>query len=250
MNLALAAFLSGLLGSVHCVAMCGGIVGALNFSRSPRREVIRIHADSSASFAPAVGGEIVLQLSYSAGRIGVYALAGAVAGGLGSVALLARSVLPTQVVLGVLANLSIILLGLHLGSGGLLFARLEKLGMPLWTRLAPLSKRFIPADTPTRALAAGMIWGWLPCAMVYGMLPLALLSGGTLEGALTMSAFGLGTLPAMVTAGVFLERMRSFLAQKMVRYVAAACLLWVGFAGLARIPQVQETLRTVLLCFS
>ncbi|HKO88646.1 MAG TPA: sulfite exporter TauE/SafE family protein [Burkholderiales bacterium] len=251
-SLALAAFISGLLGSMHCVAMCGGVLSALNLSRPGQREVIRIHSSGSASigFDRNFSAAVALQISYSVGRIGSYAVAGALAGGLAGVMLRASVLLPLQTALGIVANVMIILLGLHIAGHDRLLSQLERVGKPLWRRLAPHAKFLLPADTPARAVASGALWGWLPCALVYGMLPLALSSGNALDGALIMMAFGLGTLPAILAAGLLIDRLRGALANRKLRNAAAGLMIGLGLWGLARIPHVQEAIRQGLLCLS
>ena len=206
MTLALTAFLTGLFSGVHCVAMCGGVVSALSMSRG--REVIRIEPDGAATLGAGAGiaARVPMQLAYSGGRIVSYGIAGAIAGGIGGTVLLTQSVLPAQTVLAAIANGLLMLLGLHLAGVGSWVARLERLGAPVWRRLAPLGRRFMPVDTPPRAFAIGLLWGWLPCGLVYSTLALAMMSGNTAEGALVMLAFGLGTLPNLVAAGLFIGR--------------------------------------------
>ena len=78
------AFLVGLLGGVHCVAMCGGIVGALNL---PARRAV-LSAAGGGTIAAGCRRAAPLHLAYSAGRIASYAAAGAIAGGVGGIAAL------------------------------------------------------------------------------------------------------------------------------------------------------------------
>ena len=76
------------------------------------------------------------------------------------------------------------------------------MGTWLWRRIQPLTRRLLPADTLPRALGLGLLWGWLPCGLVYGILLTALLAGDPLSGAAVMVAFGLGTLPNLLLAGL------------------------------------------------
>jgi uncharacterized protein len=170
----LAALLGGLVGSVHCVGMCGGIAGALGVAGGGR-----------ASFA----------LAYSAGRIGSYAAAGAVAGAVGAGLAGAAGIGPW---LRLLMGLVLVLLGLQVALNLRLLAPLEAAGAGLWRRLAPAARHFVPPRHAGQALALGALWGWLPCGLVYGMLAAAAGSGGALDGAVFMAVFGLGTAPAMV----------------------------------------------------
>ncbi|HLU77594.1 MAG TPA: sulfite exporter TauE/SafE family protein [Burkholderiales bacterium] len=247
MTLALTAFLTGLFSGVHCMAMCGGVVSALSMSRG--RESIRIEPDGTASLRDeSLAARVPVQLAYSGGRILSYGAAGAVAGGIGGTVLLTQSVLPAQVILAVLANTLLMLLGLHLAGIGNWVARMERIGAPVWRRLAPLGRRFMPADTPPRAFAVGMLWGWLPCGLVYSTLALALMSGGPADGAIVMLAFGLGTLPNLVAAGLAIERLQPLLRRQGVRRAAAALVFSLGVWGLVRTPGLYETVREGILC--
>ena len=222
------AFLVGLAGGVHCMAMCGGIVAALNL----------------ASREPAPAPLFLRQLAYSLGRMTSYAAAGAVAGGMGGLALLARRLLPAQLVLLVLANALIISLGLSLAGFPTVIRPLERAGSFLWRGLRKIGIRLAPARTPAGAFTVGLAWGWIPCGLVYGVLATALVSGSAARGALVMAAFGLGTLPNLLAAGLAAERLRKLLAQPRARMLAGSLVVLLGIAGLARIPFMSEHLRS------
>ncbi|WP_240901104.1 sulfite exporter TauE/SafE family protein [Thioalkalivibrio sp. XN8] len=169
-----AALLGGLVGSVHCLGMCGGIAGALGM---------------------AGGGRPAMAVSYSAGRIASYAMAGAIAGAIGAGLAGAMGLGPW---LRLLMGAVLVLLGLQVAINLRVLAPLEAAGARLWQRLAPLARRFVPPRHAGQALALGALWGWLPCGLVYGMLAAAAGTGGAAEGALFMAVFGLGTAPAMI----------------------------------------------------
>jgi len=224
-----AAFVIGLLGGVHCIGMCGGIVGALTVQ------------------APRPGRAWDLHLSYNAGRIASYSAAGAVMGMIGGAGLMFNQVLPVQLLLYVLANLVLISLGLYLAGLGNQLTRLEALGARLWRRVQPYSTRFLPADTAAKAFILGTLWGWLPCGLVYSLLATALVSGGAASGAAVMLAFGLGTLPNLMLAGMLFKRLRDFTSDRRVRLAAGALVAGFGVAGLARAANLGEHIRQGLL---
>ena len=225
-----AAFLIGLLGGVHCVGMCGGIVGALTMQAPCRHPGWSLH------------------LAYSAGRIASYAAAGALIGMIGGAGLMFNQVLPVQLLLYVLANLVLISLGLYLAGLGSQLVRLEALGARLWRRVQPYSAKLLPADTAGKALALGALWGWLPCGLVYGMLASALVSGGAGSGAAVMLAFGLGTLPNLLLAGMLFKRLRDITSDRRVRLAAGALVAGFGVVGLIRAAGLGERIRQGLLC--
>jgi sulfite exporter TauE/SafE len=224
------AFLVGLAGGVHCVAMCGGIVAALGLG-APR-----------AGSRPASAG-VPRQLAYSLGRVASYSGAGAVAGGLGGLGVDAGGgALPVQVALLVIANALIILLGLYLAGLGNAVLALERAGSVVWRAVHGLGARLSPANTRLRAVAVGVAWGFLPCGLVYSVLATALVSGGAGRGALVMAAFGLGTLPNLLAAGLAAESLRRFVRQPFARRIAGLAVVALGLLGLARIPDLTAHL--------
>jgi sulfite exporter TauE/SafE len=229
-SLVATAFMMGLLGGVHCVAMCGGIVGAVSLR------------GSAAGTA--------LQLSYNAGRVVSYSVAGALAGALGSIGLIASGLLPAQMILFIIANTVVVLLGLHIAGWGRLVLRLEAMGASAWRIIQPLGIRFLPADTPAKAIKLGLVWGWIPCGLVYSALALGLVSGGPMHGAGIMLAFGLGTLPNLLAAGLIAQRIRPVLRLPWVRSLAGGIMIVLGAIGLARIPGLPEAIRSGILCLA
>lgn len=231
------AFLIGLAGGVHCVAMCGGIVSALNLRTGP------LPAQAAGSLA-----NLSRQLGYSLGRVASYSCAGAVAGGAGGMGLLFRDVLPAQVVLLVVANGLIVLLGLYLAGIGTAVLSLERAGSFVFATLRRLGARLTPASTGARAVGVGLAWGFLPCGLVYSVLAMALASGSALKGAAVMAAFGLGTLPNLLVAGVLVHRLQRWMRSPRTRLVAGIAVIVLGIAGLARIPGLPEQIRNGLHC--
>lgn len=207
----LALFLVGLLGGTHCVGMCGGIVGALSMG------------------AP---GRWSMHLAYNAGRILSYGLAGAIAGAVGAASLGLDSQVPMRLALYLVANLMLIALGLYLLGVTQALAFTERAGQLLWQRLQPLTRRFLPARTVAQAFPLGMLWGWLPCGLVYSALATALSSGSAVRGGLAMLAFGLGTLPNLLLAGIVLARLNEFVRRPAVRIASGLLVLGFGLYGL------------------
>jgi sulfite exporter TauE/SafE len=225
-------FLMGLLGSLHCVGMCGGIVGALSAAAGRPVIVIKAEASSASPLSPAKAPARVL--AYNLGRIGSYCVAGAFAGGVAGASAMLVQVAAVQVAAYWMANLMLLLLGLYLMEAAPLLLRLEAAGQILWRRVQPLVAPLLPMDTLPKALALGALWGWLPCGMVYGVLLIALLSGSAWSGAATMFAFGLGTLPAMLGLGLAGARLRLAARKPMVRLACGALIIGFALLGMAR----------------
>jgi sulfite exporter TauE/SafE len=244
-----AALVVGLAGGVHCAAMCGGIVAALNL-RDRRPQPVRMVGGGVAAAGVVAGGSLTMQLAYSAGRIATYAGVGALAGGLGGLGVLIEGVLPVQLMLLVAANALVILMGLHLAGLGSSILALERAGGGLWRLLQRAGATLRPADGAGGAFATGLAWGWIPCGLVYSVLATALVSGSAGRGALVMAAFGLGTLPNLLAAGLVAGRMRDFVRRPRVRLAAGLAVAAVGTVGLARIPGLADRVREGLLCIS
>jgi sulfite exporter TauE/SafE len=234
LGLAVTAFLVGLAGGVHCAAMCGGLVAAFNLP-------------AAAGALPALpvrrGRGVLRQLGYSGGRITSYAAAGAIAGAAGSLGLLYGRALAARIVLLVAANAMVVLLGLYLAGAGNTVAFLEKGGAAIWRLLVRTGARLSPAGTPLRAFAVGLAWGWIPCGLVYGVLATAVAAGSAGRGAAVMAAFGLGTLPNLLVAGLAAEKLRRFTRRPRVRLAAGVLVVLLGLAGFARIPGIGSRLR-------
>jgi len=219
--------LVGLAGSVHCIGMCGGIVGALSIGGGarPTGPVIAIAVVRQQS-------NLLRVLAYNGGRIGSYMLAGGVAGGLAGAGMLRLASL--QVAGYWLANLMLVALGLYLMDAWRGLARLEAAGNGLWRHLRPLLKPLLPMDTPLKALAVGGLWGWVPCGMVYSALLTAMMQGSAIGGAAAMAAFGLGTLPTLLGMGLLGARLRQQLQRRPVRIAGGLLVLGFGLLGLLR----------------
>jgi sulfite exporter TauE/SafE len=226
----LSVFLIGLLGGVHCVSMCGGIVSALSMQVTSRQPPLLLH------------------LGYNFGRIASYSIAGALVGAVGGLGLMLNDLLPVQIALYVFANLMLIALGLYLVGIPALLLPVERMGQHLWKRIQPLTRRFLPVRSTGQAFLLGGLWGWLPCGLVYSILTLALLSGSALRGAAVMLAFGLGTLPNLLMAGVMLAKFRDIVRNRKVRLVSGALVLGFGLFGLLNASTLGGSLWQGVVC--
>lgn len=234
-------FVIGLLGGVHCVGMCGGIVSAFSIATPGRRPfpvaVTAAAANSPArpaNFLAAAADSGTRVLAFNTGRIASYGIAGALAGLLGSVpALINLAVVQTAAYW--LANAMLVALGLTLMNAWHGLARVEQVGQMIWRHVQPAIRRLLPVQHAWQALALGGLWGWVPCGMVYSVLMTALLTGSAVHGALVMLAFGLGTLPLLFSIGVAGTAMQSFLQRPRVRLLAGALVLAFGVLGLVRV---------------
>lgn len=224
-----ASFGAGLASGVHCTAMCGGVVVAF----SGVRPIV----------AP---GELRRrQVALNLGRIAGYAGMGAAAGALGA-GLFAASAREWQAMLYLAGSALLVLIGLHLAGLPSPLALLERAGAPLWRRVQPLAARLMALRGTPAAFALGMLWGFLPCGLVYGALAASSASGGALQGAAAMAAFGLGTAPWLVAGGVAAARLRVALRSKFIRLGAGGIVLAAGVWGLAHGAAAERVMA--LLC--
>jgi hypothetical protein len=214
----------GLLGGAHCVVMCGGVV-AMSGSALPLTRRSRPMA------------QLPYVLAYNGGRIASYAMAGALAGALGSTLAAFGLVERAQLGLRVAAGLMMIAVGLYVSGFGGALRWAERAGQPLWRRVAPLARRLVPVQTPAHALALGLLWGWMPCGLVYAALAAAVTSGSALGGAATMAAFGAGTLPTLVAMGSAAAVVARFARERWVRGAAGVAILALGAVQLVNVGE-------------
>jgi len=208
-----AALLSGLLGSAHCAAMCGGI--ATGFS----------------AMSPRKGWSVAWEANL--GRVGGYTLAGAVVGGIGSGILSIARMQWLTLGLRMLVGVVLIVVALRLLDRRNRLGFLSKPGVGTWRLLRPLQQRLMPADTHLKRIGLGMLWGWLPCGLSTTLLIAAWLQATAINGALTMAAFGLGTLPVMLPLTWSGARLGRWLQQPTRRTVAAMFILSAGVVTMA-----------------
>lgn len=210
-----AAFVAGVAASVHCLAMCGGLSGAMG---------MRARRNGAAP-----GRACVHAVTYQVGRIASYSIAGALVGAFGGVLQAAFDFDRVAIASRVLAGIVLVLAAI-----GVLFkyrplSRLELLGGRVWNFVAPVA-RAIPATGLRGSLLLGMIWGWLPCGLIYSMLLVAALAGGALRGAATMLSFGAGTAPAVLAAGLLGGQAWRVAMARGLNLAAGSLLLVFGLA--------------------
>ncbi|NDP42027.1 MAG: sulfite exporter TauE/SafE family protein [Aromatoleum sp.] len=228
------ALLAGLLGGLHCFAMCGGWLALVG--RPPA--VAPLQPQRSLRFG---------QAASHAGRLTTYVVLGALFGAAGGAAF-AVSVAPLQRTLYAVANLLLLVLAFSIAVRGIQFGGLERAGLAVFRRLMPAVTRVAPGGGIAGRYVLGLVWGFTPCALVYSVLPVALLAGGAGEGALVMFAFGIGTLPNLLAAGWTLARSRRLFTRAAYRYAAAFIVATFAVAGLYRAWFVPEALGQGPFC--
>ena len=215
----LLAFVVGLFSALHCVGMCGGIIGALTLSLAPS---VRRHWGR-------LNGFLVV---FNLGRISSYLAAGALFGWLGQGLTAATAQTGLHQGLRLLAALLLVGVGIHMAGWFPRFAIIERIGEPLWHRLQPVARLLIPVASLWRAFGYGVIWGWFPCGLVYSMLLSAPAQAAPISGALFMGAFGFGTLPAMLATGLLAGRLHQVTRSPLLRAVAGLSVVALGLFAL------------------
>ena len=206
----LAALTLGFVGSSHCLAMCGGISGALGMGTQ---------ASGNANRGVILAG-------FNLGRIFSYGVAGLFIG-------IVMEISTSQVKeilqpLRWIAGLLLVAMGCYVAGWWMGLTQLERMAMPLWRHLQPLTTRLMPVRNPASALALGAIWGWLPCGMVYSTLAWAASSGSAIDTTLAMLAFGLGTAPAMIATGAAGSSINQLRQLSWFRRLAGVALIVFG----------------------
>ena len=198
------AILLGLLGSAHCLGMCGGIAATIALGQKQNR--------------------ITNLLGYNFGRLFSYALAGALIGSLGI--LIKDSFL--AIALRTAAGLLLITMGLYVAQWWKGLIHIEKLGNKLWSLIRPTASKLLPVKNIKQALLLGFFWGWLPCGLVYSTLIWAASAQDPIQSASLMFAFGLGTLPAMLSTGMLAKQIQTFLASRNTQHIAGLMIIIFG----------------------
>jgi sulfite exporter TauE/SafE len=206
-------FVGGLLGSSHCLGMCGAFVVTLGTRQS------------------SLTGNIFRQTLYGLGRVFTYAAAGAVAGyGGWKLASQFQTLLDMQAILCIGAGVLLIVQGLH--SAGIVRGR----GPVFAAKGCPSAGLFAALYGAARlrsVFLAGVINGLLPCGLVYAYLALAASSGDVLQGWMIMALFGLGTIPALVLLGSG-AMVLNLTTRRHIFRVAAWCVVLTGALSLLR----------------
>jgi sulfite exporter TauE/SafE len=214
------AFLVGLMGAGHCIGMCGGLIGAFS-SQLPSKQGQNILAS-----------KLTFLVTYNLGRILSYSLAGALVGGSASALALLFDVDLYLIALRLIAGVMMVVTGLYIAKIWSGVVQIERLGKVIWHFVSPFANRILPIKTLPHAFVGGMLWGWLPCGLVYSTLTWAVAANSAQQGALIMAAFGLGTLPALLSAGVAANVLGQWVQNKTVRLFSGLMLVLFGLQTL------------------
>ncbi|KAB0303752.1 sulfite exporter TauE/SafE family protein [Vibrio fortis] len=202
------AFVVGLIGAGHCMGMCGGIASILSIGAQKPSPIT-----------------LVL---YNFGRLLSYMVIGGLIGGAVSSLGQLSDFNAALAWLRLVAAVFMIVLALYIGKWWFGLLAFEKVGQRLWRYVSPIGQSLLPLKHPSHALPFGFVWGWLPCGLVYSMLTWAAVSGSWVNGAGIMLAFGLGTLPAMLTVGFGAGFLKKLQQADLFRQCGAILILLYG----------------------
>ncbi|MCZ7582336.1 MAG: sulfite exporter TauE/SafE family protein [Deltaproteobacteria bacterium] len=221
--------LASLVGSFHCVGMCGPLVA------------FYAGADTSGT-----RDKPLAHLAYHGGRLATYALLGAVAGALGRVVDFAGTGLGVQRAAAVLVGLLMIAWGvaaLAQASG----VRLPATAVPRALQKFFLRRSGALKNQPPmlRALAIGLFSAALPCGWLYAFALIAAGTGSVLGGALVMAVFWLGTVPWLLGLGVGVQFMAAPLRKRLPALTAILLIALGLYAVVGRSGIVPAKARMV-----
>ncbi|MGP4713535.1 MULTISPECIES: sulfite exporter TauE/SafE family protein [unclassified Psychrobacter] len=222
--LLVAAFLMGFLGSPHCLGMCGGLVAAFSLSMK--------------DVSPAKRRRLIA--TYHFGRLISYSILGLIAGLIGTTVLepLMRGNSTPRILLGlVLVFVGVTMLGAPF------LSKLERVGMRFWQYLSPIRQKVFPLNTYPRAMAAGLLWGYLPCGLVYGALLIAVVAHNPLGGAALMFVFGLGTVPMLVATHETVGWLRDKIGRLRLRQINGSIMILSGLA-VVFVPMIMKSMHS------
>lgn len=207
-----ACFMIGLMSTLHCWAMCGGISTLLSFGTNAQAPDSRSKSVMTAVF-------------YNTGRIFSYGVIGLMIGLMSSATIQKIFAGNGHLYLQLLSSCLLILIALHILGWFSKITLLEKIGSGLWGRVQRIAKLFLPIDSLLKAFIVGSLWGWLPCGMVYSVLLLAATAEEPVVSMVYMLAFGMGTLPGMMMASLASQGFRAKLDVVMIRYVFGTLII-------------------------
>lgn len=205
----------GLLGSSHCVGMCGGFALLIGMdSQNWKRN-------------------FWYQMLYSFGRLFTYMVMGAFGGFLGGrLSDQFSTMVNVPAAMSLIAGLFLVYQGLA-AAGIKLFGKQKQQTSGGACLAGSAFASFLRSPHWASKFLAGMLTGLLPCGLVYAFLSLAAASGDLFIGMLIMGTFGLGTFPLMITTGIAGSFMSLMARQRMLK-VAAWCVVLTGFLTIAR----------------
>jgi len=208
-------FLIGLLGSAHCIGMCGGFVAMYSLRKPVTRPALPYH------------------LLYNLGRIITYSILGGIVGYIGSFFSYIGKLRGVPGAALLIAGTIMVLMGMNLagiiGKRGLF----EDTGITATSGFRRILHGILAMESVWGAFLLGLLLGLLPCGLLYPIFISAAASGGFVAGMLTLAVFGLGTAPGMLFFGFLVTRVKPHIKQRFYR-IAAFLIMLLGLRAFLR----------------
>jgi sulfite exporter TauE/SafE len=220
------ALLMGLVGGSHCLAMCSAPCGALVGGQQKEGKGASCAGSSlqTVRWMPR-SGVVRRGMAFHVGRLAGYSAAGALAAfAMDSLAWLTQQTVALRPA-WTLMHVAVMAWGLMMMVQARQPQWVESAGRGIWGRVQPLVR------APGGVLAAGFLWALMPCGLLYSALLVAALSGGPLEGAVSMALFGLGSGVWLAGGPWIWARLRAWLNTSKTDWgtrVAGALLCAIG----------------------
>ncbi|MDO6758694.1 sulfite exporter TauE/SafE family protein [Tamlana sp. 2_MG-2023] len=228
------AFILGLLGSFHCVGMCGPIAFMLPVDRSNQIKKV---------------SQIFI---YHLGRLLAYSIIGLVFGFIGKQLYLFGFQQQLSIIIGILMILMVLIPQKTFNK--------YNFSKPIYKVISKVKSalgKALKKKTYDTFLTIGFLNGFLPCGLVYMAVFAAIASGNTLSGSLYMAVFGLGTIPLMTTAIYFSQFLKGTARQRIQNLIPVFIViigalfivrgLGLGIPYLSPAP-VYDTISTEIDC--
>ncbi|BCZ46714.1 heavy metal-associated domain-containing protein [Clostridium gelidum] len=220
-------FVVGMLTSIHCVGMCGGIMLTQSLSKN---SIVDEKQSKLKTLMPAI--------LYNAGRVTSYTIIGGIVGALGSVLSLSLNV---KAGLQIFAGIFMVIMGLNM-TGFSLFRNFN-IKLP-WSSYSVKNK-------PKAPFLVGMLNGLMPCGPLQTMQLYALGTGSAAAGAISMFLFSLGTVPLMLAFGAISGLLSKGYTKQLLKFSGILVVVLgimmgnrgLALAGVGGLPSIMSTLR-------
>ena len=146
-----------------------------------------------------------------------------------------------SILLRLLASALLILTALYVAKLSFIIKHIEKLFLPLWSKIQPHTQKRLPVAKAKDALVLGFLWGFLPCGMIYTAIGWSAAQAMNWQAGLLMLAFGLGTSPSLFLAGSAQMQLQRHLQKNIIRYLLACTL--IGFAVYSAIQPMSMLIQ-------
>lgn len=208
-KLYITSFLIGLLGNMHCLGMCGGIIGMLALNTKKNIVTCQIFYNTGR-IVSYIGVCVILYLiSTSSNKIiGVF----------------------TNHILKIISGIFLIILGLHINKWTNIFNTLEKIGFIFWKNVALAKKHTFDKEKNASYFKLGLMWGLLPCGLVYSNIALCIASQSIQNSLIATISFGLGTLPAILTGSFLSIKIINNKKLKIIKFLISLIIIILGFS--------------------